>query len=71
MTIVNIIGEPCRCKPWEQSWRPETPGWCATCVRPFAGSIEARRVCLSTPGCLLLPDHDGPCDSNQESSQGK
>ncbi len=52
----------CPCKPWQQSWRAETPGVCATCGWPFKTYSRAREVCLKTEGCLLLPDHEGECD---------
>lgn len=51
----------CSCLPFEQSWSPKTPGWCASCGLPFATYSRAREVCLKTEGCLLLPDHEGEC----------
>lgn len=34
----------CTCLPFQQSWRKETPGWCATCGLPFATYSKAREV---------------------------
>lgn len=52
----------CDCKPWEQSWKRESPGWCGTCGNPFGDGLDkAREVCLKTEGCLLLPEHEGRC----------
>ena len=54
--------EWCACKPWEVRWRPDNPGWCSGCDRPFNdGRNKARAVCVKTEGCLLLPDHEGDC----------
>lgn len=34
----------CRCRPWEQRWRPDTPERCATCGGLFPPrSVAARR----------------------------
>jgi hypothetical protein len=36
--------EPCRCKLWEQRWRPDMPERCANCGGMFAAhTVEARK----------------------------
>ena len=66
MSTEGLVTGVCRCLPFQQSWRAETPGWCATCGLPFTTFLKAREVCLKTEECLLLPDHEGSCDSNQD-----
>ena len=51
----------CACKPWQQSWKAETPGVCTTCGLPFVPYSSARETCDKTSRCLLLPGHDGKC----------
>lgn len=62
--LYDIAPEFCRCMPWQQSWKADKPGWCASCDLPFNDvKSKAREVCLKTEGCLLLPDHEGECDA--------
>jgi hypothetical protein len=61
--VLGVVHAQCRCKPWEQSWHPTTPGVCSTCGGTFAPYSKAREVCLKTEGCCLLPGHEGECRS--------